>query len=394
MSATRRLSLFFSILSVACVLLAGCGGEEPAASPTGDATAALEENTPPSPTDGDGATAPSATESAGDTFDAVYGELEGLSGEARTARLAEMATESGAITLYTANSDSTVAAEAFQEQYGIPVEVYRAGAGTVLQRITQEVAAGGVGGDLAELNAVELLALDDQEVLAGYSGPVGQDFPDSAIYDGWTSHWAAALVPAWNTQAVPAGEEPTSYEELADEQWSGRLIMERDAWEWYMTLHQYFLDQGMSEAEVDDMFAGMAANASTADGYLTLNQLLTAGEADVASADYVHLVRRATREGAPITWEPPVSPGVLIQAGIGLLQGAENPAGALLYYEWLLADGQAIYEELGRSPTSSELAGTGEAGSALSGVELLVPDPDRLLNESTEWQDRYAALFR
>ena len=298
------------------------------------------------------------------------------------------------MTLYTANSDSSVAAEAFQEQYGIPVQIYRAGASTVLQRITQEIDAGGVEGDVAELNAQELLVLDDEDALVEYTGPAGEDFPEIAIYEGWTSHWAAALVPAWNTEAVPAGEEPGSYEELAGDQWAGRLILERDAWEWYMTLRQHFLDQGMSEADADALFEAMATNATTADGYLTLNQLLTAGEAAVAPADYVHLVRRSSGEGAPVAWEPPVSPGVLIQAGVGLLQGAGNPAGALLYYEWLLGEGQAIYEELGRSPTSTELAGSGEAGNALGGIELLVPDPDQLLNSSTEWQDRYAALFQ
>ena len=394
MSGMRKLPRLLPILAVGFLFLAGCAGEDPGASSETGGPPAAEEDTSPSPAGGGIPTAQAAPQPAGGTFDAVYGELEDLSGEERTARLAEMATEGGPITLYTANSDSSIAAEAFQEEYGIPVQIYRAGASTVLQRITQEVAAGGVQGDLAELNAVELLALAEQGLLADYNGSVGQDFPDTARYEGWTSHWAAALVPAWNTQAVAPGEVPSSYEGLAGEQWDGRLIMERDAWEWYMTLHQHFLDQGMGEAEVDELFAGMAGNATTADGYLTLNQLLTAGEAHVAPANYVHLIRRVTGEGAPLAWQPPISPGVLIQAGVGLLEGAQNPPGAILYYEWLLTDGQEIYEELGRSPTSTELSGAGQADSALGEVELLVPDPDRLLNESTEWQDRYAALFR
>jgi len=396
MSAMSKLPATISILVVSVLLLVGCAGDDPDAAPTDGDAATGQENTQPSPTSPDSPTegATAAADPAGGGFEVVFSELEGLSGEERATRLAEMATEAGEITLYTANSDSSVAAEAFQEAYDVPVQIYRASAGTVLQRITQEAAASGVQGDLAELNALELLALDDQDMLVGYSGPVGQDFPESARYDGWTSHWSAALVPAWNTQAVPSGEAPASYEELAGQEWAGRLIMERDAWEWYMTLHQHFVDQGMSEEEVEELFAGIAANATTADGYLTLNQLLAAREADVAAANYVHLIRRATGEGAPIGWEPPISPGVLIQAGIGLLEGSQNPAGAVLYYEWLLTEGQGVYAELGRSPTSSELAGAGEGGGALSGIELLVPDPDQLLNGGPKWQERYASLFR
>lgn len=327
----------------------------------------------------------------GAAFDSVLAELEGLEGQARHDRLVELAQAEGQLNIYTSNSDTEQVMDVFADEYGIAVSVYRAGAESVLLRLLQENDAGFHAADFAEINARQLVVLDDLGLLQPYSGAVLDGFADVALYPGWTSHWSAVLTPVYNTNAVEAAEVPKTYAELAESEWAGRLAVESRSWEWYASLYRHFLEQGESEEAIDAVFEGIVSNASAQTGYLVIQQLVSTGEYDLSASGYAHLVL-GQAPGTPVSIiEDFEDPGVLIQSGISMLRTAQNPATALLYYEWVLTEGLDIYSELGRTPTVREL---GSAEGFDPSFLLLPVDADLILNEGDEWQTRWEQLLQ
>ncbi|MPZ87188.1 MAG: extracellular solute-binding protein [Nitriliruptorales bacterium] len=371
----RRLALLGAIL----LLVAGCGG-----SPTAEDTegAAGDDGSAADPAD-------SGEGDDSDPFAAIFEELEGLDTEERTQRLVELAEEEGELNVYTSNTDLAAFTDEFTDTYGVEVSVYRAQANTVLQRLLQEHEAGFAGADLYDTNAVELATANAEGLLRDYDGgPAEEGLVEASEQEGWTGSRLNVFTVSWNTDLVD--EPPTSYEDLADERFDGLTIMEPRASEWYMTLSTYFTEQeGMSQEEVDELFSEIASHSVQVEGNTTHANFLAAGEYGVSTSVYNHLVDELTDTGAPVLREPPVEPIVVRPNGIGLLRSAQNPASAVLLFEWLLTDGQELLTEEFRIPARTELQ-----QGALDGLETIDVDVEQLVAEVAEWDERYEMLLQ
>src|SRR5262245_13054262 len=95
---------------------------------------------------GGGAPAPGGPPAAGQ---AVYDQIAGLPRDQQRAKAVELAKQEGTVSLYTSMTEDLTGpvAEAFQKQFGVPVQVFRANSETVLQRTVQEGSAKRLGGD-------------------------------------------------------------------------------------------------------------------------------------------------------------------------------------------------------------------------------------------------------
>jgi iron(III) transport system substrate-binding protein len=323
-----------------------------------------------------------------DTIAEVLAELDGLEGEARHNRLVELAQAEGEVNVYTSNTDASELGEEFEDQYGVSVNVYRAPAHVVVNRLLQEHQAGFRGADFADTNAKELIILSQEGLFAPYGdGPAVDGLPDVAVYEDWTATRFNLFVVPWNTDLVP--DAPTSLEDLTDPAYQGLLLMESRAFDWYLTIHGYFLDQGWTEEEIDELFRGLVANATVTTRHTTVAQFVAAGEFGVAAATYNHLVDRVANDGAPVTWHPPIEPVVVRPNGVGLIRTAQNPAAALLLYEWQLTDAQPMFESFERV-SARDL----DDDERLRDVEVVPVDDEKLVNESAEWESRYEELIR
>lgn len=364
-----------ALLTVA-LLVAGCGG-----SPT------APDAQQPSETEAeqDGATA-----AAEDPFAPVLAELDGLEGDERQARLLELAQEEGSLSLYTSNTDAADFAETFTDEFDVEVEVYRARANDVLQRLVEEDDAGFAGADMVDTNMEELIRLDDgEELLAPYDGPAEEGLPEEALYPGWTGSRFNVFVTAQNTDLLPEADRPADYEALADASYDGLMIIEPRAYEWFMTLHLHMQEQGMGEEEADDLWRSIAANAIQVEGHTNQAQFLAAGEYGLAAGTYNHLIDGAAADGAPVTWRPALTPTVVRPNGQGLLKTAQNPAAALLFFEWVLTDGQQLIADADRVPANSEYQ-----GGILDDVETLFVDGNLLVEDGADWEARYEEILR
>src|SRR5262249_50825188 len=197
--------------------------------------------------------------------------------------------------------------------------------------------------------------LNNQKLLVPYSSPSENALAKGSVFPGWDADSYSSFVVSWNSKLVPDADRPTSWESLADPRWKGKLAMEGSDVDWYATLHDYFVrDKGMTEAQADKLFEGMARNALVVSGHTFMGQLMTAGEVTVGT-NYSTTIKRYQDEGAPLVWQPAVEPIFAEPQGVGLVKGAQHPAAAMLFEDWLLSDGQKVLVDSGSEAARKDL---------------------------------------
>lgn len=349
-------------LGTAClVLTSACGG-----SPTSGAGAA-----------GDGPTA----------AEGVYQEIGALTGADRRARLVETAAAEGnTLSIYTSlNADiADIVVPAFEDEFGIDVELYRADSETILQRTLQETSANFAGADIVETNATEMAIIADEGLTGDYQGEQRDKVNEEFRYDGWTPTRFNIFAPAWNTGQISGDMIPTTWEDLADPKYDGILSLEVSDFDWYMTLYGYYQEKGMADADIDKLFADIVAGSKVAKGHSGQVELLSAGEFGVVAASYSYLTAKARDKGAPVDDQPFVEPVVARANGGGLLRSSAHPATAMLFMDWLLEDGQQVILDNGLTPAVMP-----DGTDPLAGLDVLPVDVAKLLAEGTQWSDRY-----
>ena len=324
----------------------------------------------------------------------VFDKFNEMSGAERTDALVAAAQEEGEVSIYTSNTDLDVIVDAFDEAYGIDVNIYRGNSESVLQRVLQESKAGFAGVDLVETNSGELNILADEGLLYPYSSELRDAVREEGQKEFWTADRFNAFVVAWNTDLVSDDEVPASIEEFADPKWAGKVSMELGDVDWFSAMWNYYLDAGKSEDEVQAMFEGIAANSKVVKGHTVQAELLSAGEFAAGVSLYSHSVQEGTEDGRPIEWRSdsvePVQPIVLRPNGGGLVGTAQHPAAALLFMDFLLSvEGgqQAIADEyrIGSVPGGND---------PLAGLETIQVDETEMLDNVEKWDELYAAIVQ
>ncbi|MDT5027499.1 MAG: iron(III) transport system substrate-binding protein [Micromonosporaceae bacterium] len=337
-----------------------------------------------SPTAGNNSTANSST-----AAEKLYSEINGLSGKARRDKLVGLAEKEGTLDLYTSMTSDVadVITGAFSDAFKVDVNLYRAGSETVLQRILQEHGASFQGNDVVETNANELFALNKEGVLATYAGERRNLVPEAGRFEGWTATRFNLFAPSWNTALVPAGQQPKTWEELADPKWDGKLSMELADYDWYLTLYGYWKKHGKSDAEIDKIFTDMGNGAKIVKGHTVQGELLSAGQFSVVASNYSYIVERAKAKGAPVDYLPFVQPVIARPNGFGLMKSAKHPAAAMLFADWMLEEGQKLLTKEGLTPAIVE------GNDPLKGVEIIPVAVKTLVEQGQAWSKRYEKVI-
>jgi iron(III) transport system substrate-binding protein len=331
-----------------------------------------------------------------DKADAVYSQIAALPKDQQRPKAKELAEkEGGTLSLYTSMTAdiATPVANAFEKQYGIHVSVFRGNSETVLQRTMQEGQANRPGADAVETNFLEMTALSDNGFLKDFNGSALDKVERAGKFKHWTASRLNVFQPAWNTSLIKPGDEPRSWEDLALPKYKGKLTLEISDSDWYENVTKYWLEHGKTQAQVDALWKGIVANAKAAKGHTTMMQFLTAGQTAMEAMNYTYITARATRKGAPVTYLPSngVSkvPAFARPNGVGMIKGAQHPAAAWLFYDWLLTDGQKVLVDLGLTP-STKVPGD----KSLDGLTLVPFDVQGLSKDDGSWEKKYDALLR
>lgn len=365
-------------------LLVACGSSTPTAEPpsTAEATSTAQEAATAQQPNQPATIAATPAEATGELA-TVMSELEGLQGQERTDRLVGLAQEGGgSVQWYTSMTDQLAQqmADDFEQTTGVQVLLYRAPSAQILQRILQEATAGVGGADVVEFSGPEIVALAKEGALVPYDSPALAELIEGADHGDWTTSRLNVFAPAWNTEL--ADQPPTAWEELADPRWDERLGMERTNAEWYMALSNYWTEEaGKSPEEVQQLWEDIVQGALMVQGHSPLRQLLISGEFAAVPSLYSYMVEEAQGNGAPLEWQPPVEPLIVGPNGIGVIVNTPNPAGAMLFTDWLLTDGQQHIADAGIESVQTDLQQLGDVETYAIDVEQFSDEQDRWMSE-------------
>src|SRR5680860_385024 len=381
------------IAAVVLLLIAVACGQGQAEAPPDSGEQTTEVSTPAA-TGGTGAATAGAPTEDQSPLAAVQEELEGLSGQARTERLVELAEAEGALTWYGSVSTYERINEVFAEEYGLTLDInaYRGGANEVRIRILEEQTAGHPSADVVWLTAAEMVVLEEAGLLAPLRTPATEEVRSDAVQESSVWPMYLVLTPMWNTDLVSPEEVPADLEQLFGNE-DFRLLMESRQYDWFATLVEdhFMADKGMTREEAIALFEKVASRAMQVQGNLVVTELLAAGEADITAATYSQFVPTLQEEGAPVAIQPVIEPMVVEGFPIAVMNGSEHPAAALLYIEFLLsARGQQLLkDEFHYEVTSSAIP-----SELLDEYEYKVMDRAAIHENREEWQDLYERVLR
>src|SRR3954464_3056693 len=319
--------------------------------------------------------------------------------EAITPQLIEAAKKEGKVVWYT-SIDLSVAekiAGAFTEKFGgIEVRVERTGAERLFQRIGQEYASNVHAVDIANSSdAAHLLVWKKQGLLLPYvPEDVAKHYkPEHRDGDGTYAGFRATLSPiAYNTNLVKAADAPTSFKDLLDPKWKGKIVkahpgysgtiltatfeMVRDiGWEFYENLAKQNIMQVQSATDPPKKLS-LGERSVMADG-----------------AEYnIFLLKEA---GQPVEVVYPAEGTPFIVGPNGIFKAAPNPNAAKLFQNYCFTpQAQAIIIESGGLRSLHPQAKEQPARKPLADIKLMKEDPEGAEKASEDIKARYQKLFR
>jgi len=305
-------------------------------------------------------------------------------GPDRMQRIVAAAKKEGSVTMYTtfAEKDQPALINPFEAKYGVKVNIWRAGTDKVLQRAIAEAAARKYNVDLIHFGSPEMEALSREKILQAVNSPVHKDLQPGSVPPH--REWAATLLSVWvqvyNTKLVNKRDLPKSYGDLLDPRWKGKLGIEAKNQDWFASVVDIMGggDKGLNFFR--DLVARNGISART--GHTLLNNMVIAGEVPLALTVYNYMPEQAKKKGAPIDWFA-LEPAVARSNAIGIARRAPHPNAALLFYEYMLGEGQQYLVKMDYVPSNVKVA------SPLKGVKILQTDPIRTLDETEKWTALY-----
>ena len=301
-------------------------------------------------------------------------------GADRMERIVAAAKKEGRLTMYTtfAEKDQPTLIKPFEAKYGVKVSIWRAGTDKVLQRTLAEAAARKYDVDLIHFGSPEMEALSRERILQAVNSPVHKDLQPGSV----PAHreWAATLLSVWvqvyNTQLIRKEDLPRTYQDLLDPRWKGKLGIEAKNQDWFASVVDVMGGGEKGLKFFRDLVAQNGISART--GHTLLNNMVIAGEVPLALTVYNYMPEQAKKKGAPIDWFA-LEPAVARSNAIGVARRAPHPNAALLFYEYMLGEGQQYLVKMDYVPSNTR------APSPLRNVKILQTDPIRSLDETDKW---------
>jgi iron(III) transport system substrate-binding protein len=312
-------------------------------------------------------------------------ELAAYSGPDRTARLIAGAKREGTVTLYSSATlaDQSALLAAFQAKYGIKVQQWRGSSEDIRHRALTEYAAGRFDVDVAETSGSEMEPMMREQLLQPVTTPAAAELISQAImpHHGWTATRLSVFVGAYNTDIVKPADVPKSYTDLRDPKWRGKLGIEVDGANWYLSVVGF-----MGEETGLKLFRDIvAANGiSVRKGHTLLANFVGSGEVPLALTAYSYRVAQMKNEGAPVEllYLPPV---VALPTGAGVLRKAPHPSAALLLLDFYLTDAQKILAGRASVPTDPHVKAPPK--------DLIFVDLPKYLDEGEKWNKLFQDTF-
>src|SRR5688572_9679439 len=290
---------------------------------------------------------------------------------------------SDTLTIYSGREEELVAPliEQFEEETGTDVEVRYGDSAELAATIAEEgdgspadVFFAQDPGSLGAVAGEGLLA----ELPAESLDRVAEDFRDPE--GRWVGTSGRSRVIAYNTDTLSEGDVPDSVFDLTDERWRGKVGVAPTNASFQAFVTAMRLQQG--EEKTREWLEALKANGVRFyEKNTPIVEAVASGEIDLGLVNhyYLYLVQEE-QPGAPVAnhFLPGDDPGALVSAaGVGVLENADNRAGAESFVEFLLSDdGQSFYTERAEEAEYPLVAGIPAKEGLPPIVSLGGPDVD------------------
>jgi iron(III) transport system substrate-binding protein len=324
------------------------------------------------------------------------GALAGIAGLASGADPALVkqaaATRGGEIIVQSAlfeslNSQMT---RAFNEQFrtqGLSAKVVRIQTGQQANLYEQELRANRVSGDVMFMVDPGLfLRFAREDKLTPFCTPHARDFRPEALSKDCTHTHVTAYYQyiSYNPELVKGGDVPTSWRDLLDPKWKGKLSIPDPK---VGGGHYYFVFT-MYKLFGTEWFEKVRANNPllTQSHGVTHNQIMS-GERHLGVNISV-LARRdgpfPGGKGAPVQEAFPKEGGALLAGSMAVTKGGPNPAGAKVFIDWATSlEGQKAINRLGHFSLRKDF--TSIEGDDLSKIRYHWWDPEEMDKYRNQW---------
>lgn len=313
-----------------------------------------------------------------------------LSVPSRAATLEENARADGEVVIYSSlnNEQIVTLVDAFKKKYpGIKASFYRGTSERVLQRASTEAKAGRYAVDVMTSAGFQVQLMKESGLTQQYLPPEASNYDEGfKDPDGhWVNVHSLLNSMAYNTKLVKPNEAPKKYEDLLAPRWKGRIGVNLQDPEWFVSLQRRW---GKDNAR-NFVKALAAQQPAVRDGHNITAQLLAAGEFHVVTNTYAHIAARIKSQGGPVQYvfDEPV---ITYVHPMVLAKGAPHPnAGKLLIGFILSVEGQRMLRDQGRIPAHRDID---PKVFSLRNIKLQASDP-RQAKEYSPAGEEMRAIF-
>jgi len=150
----------------------------------------------------------------------------------------------------------------------------------------------------------------------------------------------------YSPDRVSADELPSTYEELADPYWEGRLCMRTSTSTYTQSLTASLISNIGYDATFD-VVTGWVANAEILPNDTLTVESVAEGLCDVAVVNHYYVARLIEENPdypVELLWADQDGRGTHVNiSGAGVTKHADNPEDAAALLEWLATDGQSVF---------------------------------------------------
>ena len=320
-----------------------------------------------------------------------------VAGQETTPAMIAAAEKEGKVVWYS-SVDVKVAeavAKIFRATYPkIAIEVERSGSERLFQRINQEYSSNIKNVDLVNSSdASHFIYWKQQKWLAAHTPPDVQRYP--AQYkdpEGYYATWRASLsVMGYNTNLVSAADAPTSYADLLDPKWKGKLTKSHPSYSGTSLTGTYAITKALGWDYLEKLAKqGVQQLQSTT----ATPKSIASGERAVMvdGNEYNMFIEIDAKSPVKIIYPKEGTP--FVNSPTAIFVGAPNPNAARVLQNFLFTPRiqQLIVNEGGQRsmhPDVTEPAGR----TPLKNIKLLPDDAAALLPLIVDIKKRYTALF-
>jgi iron(III) transport system substrate-binding protein len=287
-------------------------------------------------------------------------------------------------------------AKAFEEKFpGVKVQVERTGSERVLQRLAQEYSSRIYAADIVTTSdAAHFVNWKKEGILAPYlPEDVAKHFPKDQIDpDAAYLPWRASLsVIAYNTRLVKPEEAPTSFADLLDPKWSGRLVKAHPSYSGTIltATFQIARDIGWDYFEKLAQQKVMQVQSATEPP-----KKLAQGERRVMVDGNEYLSIQMKAEGAPIEIVYAKEGSPMIVSPAAILKQAPNPNAARLFQNWTHSlEGQQLLVDVGGMRSFHAQVKEPATRKPLKDIKVMKEDPAAVATQVEQIKERYSKYF-